>query len=132
MLRALFIFVASFILVVHGKLVNYDFTITRGILTTDGQRKLSWLVNGQSPGPLVEATLGDQIKVAVKNKGNESITIQCVFFTTWFSLVLTSAKLARVRLSQVWSVTTPTNCGLAASSSWARLDKMAFPESLSL
>ena len=132
MLRALFIFVASFILVVHGKLVNYDFTITRGILTTDGQRKLSWLVNGQSPGPLVEATLGDQIKVAVKNKGNESITIQCVFFTTWFSLVLTSAKLARVRLSQVWSVTTPTNCGLAASSSWARLDKTAFPESLSL
>jgi len=82
MLRALFIFVASFILVVHGKLVNYDFTITRGILTTDGQRKLSWLVNGQSPGPLVEATLGDQIKVAVKNKGNESITIQCVCFTT--------------------------------------------------
>lgn len=45
----------------------YEWNITRGIIAPDGYEKKVILVNGQYPGPLVEANWGDYIEVKVNN-----------------------------------------------------------------
>ena len=45
----------------------YDFTISRGILSPDGVNVSMILINGQFPGPLIEANWGDTIQVTVHN-----------------------------------------------------------------
>ncbi|KAL9083606.1 MAG: hypothetical protein Q9159_005677 [Coniocarpon cinnabarinum] len=45
----------------------YDFDIARGTLSPDGYEKEGMLVNGQFPGPPIEACLGDMITVNVHN-----------------------------------------------------------------
>ncbi|KAG6365851.1 hypothetical protein INS49_000027 [Diaporthe citri] len=46
---------------------EYDFTITLGLAAPDGVWKPMVLVNGQSPGPLIEAATGDTVRVRVTN-----------------------------------------------------------------
>ncbi|KAF2255775.1 multicopper oxidase [Trematosphaeria pertusa] len=48
---------------------KYDFTISRGSLAPDGYLKESGiLINGQFPGPTIEANWGDMIEVKVTNQ----------------------------------------------------------------
>ncbi|PVH73445.1 multicopper oxidase [Cadophora sp. DSE1049] len=46
----------------------YDFTVSRGVIKPDGVSKNVILINGQFPGPTIEANWGDQIMVTVHNK----------------------------------------------------------------
>lgn len=46
---------------------RYDFNISRGVIAPDGYEKSVILVNGQFPGPLIEANWGDYIEVKVHN-----------------------------------------------------------------
>jgi FtsP/CotA-like multicopper oxidase with cupredoxin domain len=46
---------------------KYEFTIARGYISPDGFQKEALLVNGQYPGPLIEANWGDMISVTVNN-----------------------------------------------------------------
>ncbi|KAI2954772.1 CAZyme family AA1 [Aspergillus niger] len=46
---------------------HYNFTITRDITAPDGYQKSGILINGQFPGPLIEANWGDMISVTVNN-----------------------------------------------------------------
>ncbi|KAI1436999.1 multicopper oxidase-domain-containing protein [Xylaria sp. CBS 124048] len=46
---------------------HYDFEISRGTIAPDGYEKSVILVNGQFPGPLIEANWGDEIEVTVHN-----------------------------------------------------------------
>ncbi|KAI3321455.1 multicopper oxidase [Xylariaceae sp. AK1471] len=46
---------------------KYDFNISRGVIAPDGYEKSVILVNGQFPGPLIEANWGDYIEVNVHN-----------------------------------------------------------------
>ncbi len=50
-----------------GVVRSYDFTISRGSLSPDGYKKDMILVNGQFPGPTIEANWGDTIRVTVTN-----------------------------------------------------------------
>lgn len=45
----------------------YDFTISRGIGSPDGVPTQMILINGQFPGPLIEANWGDYVEVTVHN-----------------------------------------------------------------
>ncbi|OLN85358.1 Laccase-2-like protein 5, partial [Colletotrichum chlorophyti] len=55
---------------------EYVFNITRELHAPDGYEKSMILVNGQSPGPLIEANTGDTIRVTVNNQmKQESTTI---------------------------------------------------------
>lgn len=56
---------------------EYVFDITQALAAPDGFRKPMLLVNGQSPGPLVEAATGDVLRVVVNNRvaGNRSTTV---------------------------------------------------------
>ncbi|CAG7927995.1 unnamed protein product [Penicillium olsonii] len=45
----------------------YDFVISRGIMSPDGYEKSGIFVNGQFPGPAIEANWGDTIEVRVHN-----------------------------------------------------------------
>jgi hypothetical protein len=55
---------------------EYVFNITRGFGAPDGWTKSMILVNGQSPGPLIEANTGDRIRVTINNlMPEESTTI---------------------------------------------------------
>jgi len=47
---------------------EFDFHISQAYAAPDGFRKLMTLVNGQSPGPLIEANDGDTIRVVVHNE----------------------------------------------------------------
>ncbi|KAG5927906.1 hypothetical protein E4U42_001583 [Claviceps africana] len=47
--------------------VRFDWTITAGTRSPDGVAKLIYLINGQFPGPLIEARSGDQVEVNVYN-----------------------------------------------------------------
>ncbi|OJD31182.1 laccase-1 precursor [Diplodia corticola] len=51
-----------------GVTVKYDFTIERHPLSPDGYKKDVLLVNGQFPGPLIEANWGDMIELTVHNQ----------------------------------------------------------------
>ncbi|KAI0154133.1 multicopper oxidase [Xylariaceae sp. FL1272] len=46
---------------------HYDFNISRGLIAPDGYEKSAILVNGQFPGPLIQANWGDYIEVHVHN-----------------------------------------------------------------
>lgn len=50
-----------------GVIRNYDFTISRRVLAPDGYEKSLILVNGQFPGPTIQANWGDTIIVKVTN-----------------------------------------------------------------
>ncbi|KAI1816141.1 multicopper oxidase [Poronia punctata] len=52
---------------VTGMTRGYDFNISRGVIAPDGYEKSVILVNGQFPGPLIEANWGDYIEVNVHN-----------------------------------------------------------------
>lgn len=55
---------------------NYVFNVSRELGAPDGYEKSMILVNGQSPGPLIEANIGDTIRVVVNNQMSaESTTI---------------------------------------------------------
>jgi len=51
-----------------GVIRKYDFTVQRGKAAPDGYLRDVILVNGQFPGPLIEANWGDTIQVTVHNK----------------------------------------------------------------
>ncbi|EXU94634.1 multicopper oxidase [Metarhizium robertsii] len=50
-----------------GVVRSYDFTVSRGLVSADGHPTGVILVNGQFPGPLIEANWGDTIQVTVHN-----------------------------------------------------------------
>lgn len=55
---------------------EYQFNISQAYAAPDGFRKLMIVVNGQSPGPLIEANVGDTVRVLVHNElGNMSTSI---------------------------------------------------------
>lgn len=55
---------------------DYVFDVSQAYAAPDGFRKPMVLVNGQSPGPLIEANVGDTVRVRVNNKmANQSTTI---------------------------------------------------------
>jgi FtsP/CotA-like multicopper oxidase with cupredoxin domain len=47
---------------------EYQFNISQAYGAPDGFQKLMILVNGQSPGPLIEANVGDTVRVLVQNE----------------------------------------------------------------
>lgn len=47
---------------------EYTFDITQALAAPDGFLKPMILVNGQSPGPLIEANMGDVVRVRVNNR----------------------------------------------------------------
>ncbi|RFU25815.1 hypothetical protein B7463_g10521, partial [Scytalidium lignicola] len=51
-----------------GVIRNYDFTIKREKKAPDGYLKNVLVINGQFPGPLIEANWGDTIQVTVHNQ----------------------------------------------------------------
>lgn len=51
-----------------GVIRYYDFTITRGTIAPDGYEKQVILVNGQFPGPAIEANWGDTFMIKVHNQ----------------------------------------------------------------
>lgn len=53
---------------VTGVTRKYDFTIARRDLAPDGVKRSVIVVNGQFPGPLIEANWGDWIEVTVRNQ----------------------------------------------------------------
>ncbi|KAF2724384.1 multicopper oxidase [Polychaeton citri CBS 116435] len=61
----------------HGRTRRYDWTVSRGYLSPDGYNKSGIFVNGQFPGPTIEANWGDWIEVTVHNNitGNEGTAI---------------------------------------------------------
>ena len=50
-----------------GKTVSYTWEITNGTWNFDGEDRLALLINGQTPGPLIEANWGDTIEITVTN-----------------------------------------------------------------
>jgi hypothetical protein len=46
----------------------YDFTVTRGRIAPDGYYKDVILINGQFPGPTIEANWGDTFQITVHNQ----------------------------------------------------------------
>jgi FtsP/CotA-like multicopper oxidase with cupredoxin domain len=54
---------------------RYDWTISDAYLSPDGFEKRMIVVNGQYPGPLIEANWGDWIEVTVTNNRSEGSSI---------------------------------------------------------
>ena len=50
-----------------GVIRRYDFSVSRGTIAPDGYELPVILVNGQFPGPTIEANWGDTIQVTVSN-----------------------------------------------------------------
>jgi len=48
--------------------VQYDLTLEEKVISPDGYKMNGTVVNGQYPGPLIEANWGDTIRVRVHNK----------------------------------------------------------------
>jgi laccase len=57
-----------------GKTVSYDWVITNTTLDFDGVKRLALAINGQVPGPLVEANWGDTVSVRVTNEMQDNAT----------------------------------------------------------
>ncbi|KAF3067162.1 Laccase-1 [Daldinia childiae] len=53
---------------------EFEFNVSVALAAPDGFRKPMVLVNGQSPGPLIEANVGDTIRVRVNNHMTNSST----------------------------------------------------------
>lgn len=51
-----------------GKTVTYTLEITNGTVAPQGDSKIGFLVNGQFPGPKIEANWGDMLEITVINK----------------------------------------------------------------
>jgi len=51
-----------------GVVRQYNFVIERGVLAPDGVEREVILINGQFPGPTIEANWGDTIEVTVSNQ----------------------------------------------------------------
>jgi len=51
----------------NGMVRKYRFEAKRAIVTPDGYKKNAIVVNGQFPGPMIEANWGDWIEVDVVN-----------------------------------------------------------------
>lgn len=51
-----------------GVIRSYDFTLKRGQIAPDGYQKDVILINGQFPGPMMEANWGDTFRVTVHNQ----------------------------------------------------------------
>jgi laccase len=51
-----------------GRTVNYDWTITNMTMSPDGFARPVFAINGQYPGPTIEANWGDYISITVKNQ----------------------------------------------------------------
>lgn len=47
---------------------SYNFTITNKWYTGDGHGRPVFAINGQSPGPVIEADEGDEVEVFVDNQ----------------------------------------------------------------
>ncbi|PIA91585.1 Laccase-2 [Cercospora beticola] len=58
-----------------GVTKHYDFTITRQTIAPDGVQKDGLVVNGQYPGPTIEANWGDWIEVTVHNQLDEGTSL---------------------------------------------------------
>ncbi|ELQ44999.1 laccase-2 [Pyricularia oryzae] len=87
---------------------EYEFNITRvEVEGPDGVKKSMVLVNGQSPGPLIEANSGDLVKVVVHNSmpGDERTTIH------WHGI----DQRDSVQMDGVWGV---TQCGIPPGESY--------------
>ncbi|KAI4169291.1 MAG: hypothetical protein LQ343_005789 [Gyalolechia ehrenbergii] len=54
-----------------GVIRSYDFTIARGYIAPDGVNKSVMLINGQFPGPTIEANWGDTFSINVHNQITE-------------------------------------------------------------
>jgi len=50
-----------------GKVRPYEFTISRSEVSPDGVKRHALLVNGQFPGPAIEANWGDTFEITVRN-----------------------------------------------------------------
>ena len=57
-----------------GNTCKYTLEITNGSLAYDGAPVLSFLVNGQSPGPVIECNWGDWVEIDVINKLQNNAT----------------------------------------------------------
>jgi FtsP/CotA-like multicopper oxidase with cupredoxin domain len=57
-----------------GVIREYHWEIARGYLAPDGVNKSSILINGQYPGPTIEANWGDTIQVRLKIEKAEFYT----------------------------------------------------------
>lgn len=51
----------------RGKLVEYDWIIQHSFARPDCVEKLVFSINGEFPGPLIEADVGDTVRVNVTN-----------------------------------------------------------------
>ena len=58
----------NFVISAEPAVRNCVFNITQGLAAPDGFLKPMIVVNGQSPGPLIEANTGDRIRVRVNNQ----------------------------------------------------------------
>ncbi|KAI6370778.1 hypothetical protein MCOR31_004434 [Pyricularia oryzae] len=50
-----------------GSIRSYDWTISRGTIAPDGYEVPALLINGQYPGPMIEANWGDTVQITVHN-----------------------------------------------------------------
>lgn len=57
-----------------GRTVSYDWTITNTTMAPDGHERLVFAINGQYPGPTVEANWGDMISITVHNEMQDNAT----------------------------------------------------------
>jgi hypothetical protein len=51
-----------------GRTVTYDWTITNMTMAPDGFERAVFAVNGQYPGPAIEANWGDYVSITIKNE----------------------------------------------------------------
>ncbi|KAI1809942.1 Cupredoxin [Poronia punctata] len=58
----------------HPRIREYIFNISQALAAPDGFQKPMILVNGQSPGPLIEANSGDTVRIHVHNNMPETST----------------------------------------------------------
>lgn len=59
----------------HRPSKHFDFTVTWEKYAQNGHAKDMLLVNGQSPGPLIEVNQGDWVVVKLNNKSKYNTTI---------------------------------------------------------
>ncbi|KAI2611956.1 Cupredoxin [Hypoxylon sp. NC1633] len=64
----------EFVVATEPLVREYVFNVTQALAAPDGFRKPMVLVNGQSPGPLIEANNGDTVRVRVNNHIAEQST----------------------------------------------------------
>ncbi|KAH9845136.1 Carbohydrate-binding module family 20 protein [Teratosphaeria destructans] len=57
-----------------GRTVTYDLTITNTTLSPDGYGRFVFAINGQYPGPVIEANWGDTLQITVNNQMQDNGT----------------------------------------------------------